>query len=206
MRFLLEGFLVSLGLIVAIGAQNAFILKQGLKKEHIFWLCLICSLSDAILIICGVKGVGIFIAKSQIFLLAITIFGAIFLFGYGFISLKSAFKNEALHVKKQDKNQTFKKAVFSVLALTFLNPHVYLDTFLLIGSIGGAYSPQNQNLFILGAVSASFAWFFSLGYGTKVLIPLFNKPKTWKILDFLIAIIMFFIAFGLVLRASNHYM
>lgn len=200
MRFLLEGFLVALGLIVAIGAQNAYILKQGLKKEHVFPLIFICSLIDAILIFCGVKGLGVIIAKSELFLLLVTIFGVLFLLGYGILSLKSAFKDEALIIKESNKSQTLKKAVLSVLALTLLNPHVYLDTFLLIGSIGGGHSPINQNLFIIGACSASFFWFFSLGYGSRALIPLFKKPKTWKILDFCIALVMFFIAGGLILR------
>lgn len=200
MRFLLEGFLVSIGLIVAIGAQNAYILKQGLKKEYVFPLVLICSFIDAFLIFCGVKGLGTLIAKSEIFLFLVTAFGVIFLLGYGILSLKSAFKNEALHVKEKEPTVPIKKAILTILALTLLNPHVYLDTFLLIGSIGGAYTPKNQNLFIIGASTASFVWFFALGYGARILTPLFQKPKTWKILDFFIALVMFFIAFGLVLR------
>lgn len=200
MRFLLEGFLVTFGLIVAIGAQNAYILKQGLKKEHVFPLVLLCSVMDAILIFCGVKGLGTIIAKSEVFLLGITIFGALFLLGYGILSLKSAFKDETLQIDTKAKSVSLKKSVIYLLALTLLNPHVYLDTFLLIGSIGGAYSLQNQNLFIIGASSASLVWFFSLGYGARVLIPLFQKPKTWKVLDFCIAMVMFFIAGGLIYR------
>lgn len=200
MRFLVEGFLVSFGLIVAIGAQNAYVLKQGLKKEHVFPIVLLCSFIDAILIFGGVKGLGTLIAKSEVFLMAVTIFGVIFLAGYGILSLKSAFKNETLHVKQKESANSLKKSILTILALTLLNPHVYLDTFLLIGSIGGAYSPQNQNLFIIGASASSFTWFFSLGYGARVLTPIFQKPKTWKILDFCIALVMFFIAIGLVLR------
>lgn len=200
MKIFLDGFLIALGLIVAIGAQNAYVLKQGLKKEYVFSIVLICSLIDAILIFCGVKGLGTIIAKSEIFLISITLFGIFFLTTYGVLSLKSAFKDEVFTVKNSEKPQSFKKAILTILALTLLNPHVYLDTFLLIGSIGGAYSTTNQNIFIIGASFASFVWFFSLGYGARVLVPLFKKPKTWKVLDFSIAIVMFFIAFGLIFR------
>lgn len=200
MRFLIEGFLVTFGLIVAIGAQNAYVLKQGLKKEYVLPIVLLCSIMDAILIFCGVKGLGTIIAKSEIFLFAITIFGALFLIGYGLLSLKSAFKKEIIQLDTKTNSKSLKKSILYLLALTLLNPHVYLDTFLLIGSIGGAYTEQNQNLFIIGASSASLTWFFSLGYGARVLAPLFQKPKTWQILDFCIALVMFFIAIGLVMR------
>lgn len=200
MHVFLTGFLTSLGLIVAIGAQNAYVLKQGLKKRHVFPLVVICSLIDAVLMYAGVKGVGTLVAKSEIFLYAITIFGVIFLCFYGVMSLKSAFKNSSLEVEENSKNVSLKKAILTVLALSLLNPHVYLDTVLLIGSIGGAYESVKQNFFILGAISASIVWFFSLGYGARILIPLFKNPRTWQVLDFLIALVMFFIAFGLVLR------
>lgn len=197
---LTQGFLVSFGLIVAIGAQNAYILKQGLKKEHVFILVLICSMIDAILIFLGVKGLGSLIASSETFLFFVTLFGIIFLVVYGVLSLKNAFSHEALHVKGLEAKTPLKKSLATILALTLLNPHVYLDTSLLIGSIGGAYEGMAQNFFILGACTASFVWFFGLGYGARVLAPLFQKPKTWMVLDIFIALVMFSIAFGLGLR------
>lgn len=196
----LQGFLVSFGLIVAIGAQNAYVLKQGLKKEHVFILALICALCDGILIFLGVKGVGVLIAKSEAFLFLITLFGIIFLLAYGLLSLKHAFSNEALHVKSQEEKTPLKKSVLTILALTLLNPHVYLDTFLLVGSIGGGFEGKGQNLFVAGAILASFTWFFGLGYGARILAPFFKKPKTWMYLDIFIACVMFFIAFGLTMR------
>lgn len=190
-----QGFLVSFGLILAIGAQNAYVLKQGLKKEHIFTLVLICSFIDASLITLGVKGIGQLIAKSDIFLFLVTIFGIIFLVFYGILSLKNAFKSNCLHVKQNETKNSYMKNILNILALSLLNPHVYLDTFLLIGSIGGGFEKSLQNTFIFGAVLASFIWFFSLGYGVRVLIPLFKNPKTWQILDILIAFVMFILAF-----------
>ena len=197
---ILKGFLVSMGLIVAIGAQNAFVLKQGIKGKFIFPIVLICSLIDATLIFLGVSGVGKIIASSKLFLYGVTLFGILFLSAYGFLALRNAFRNESLHVDGVVTEHSFKKAILTVLALTLLNPHVWIDTFLLIGSIGGHYTGNDQYAYILGATSASFLWFFALGYGARLLAPLFERPKTWQLLDGFIAFVMFSIAASLTLN------
>lgn len=200
LHIFIKGFLTSFGLIVAIGAQNAYVLKQGLKKRHVLPIVVICSLIDAVLMYAGVKGVGTLIAKSQIFLYGVTVFGVLFLCSYALISFKSALKSDTLKVERGSKNVSLKRAIFTLLALSLLNPHVYLDTLLLIGSIGGGLERVEQNFFISGAVFASILWFFSLGFGARVLVPLFQKPITWKILDILIGCIMLFIAIGLLMQ------
>lgn len=193
----IKGYLVAMGLIIAIGAQNAFVLKQGIKQEFVFPIVLTCSLIDAVLIFLGVSGVGKVIASSQIFLYGVTIFGIVFLSAYGLLALRNAFRSDALHVNTTSSNRSFKKVMLTVLALTLLNPHVWLDTFLLIGSIGAQHTGDEQQAYIIGACSASFTWFFALGYGARLLAPLFERPRTWQILEGIIALVMFSIAISL---------
>ncbi len=192
----LQGFLVSFGLIVAIGAQNVYVLKKGLLKEHTFPIALICFLLDATLIIAGVKGVGKILELYPSFFIYITWFGITFLSIYGFIALKNIFLTQKMKVIVKKEKSNLARTILSTLAISLLNPHVYLDTMMLIGSIGSHLRGFEQNLFILGAISASFIWFFSLAYGSRVLIPLFTKPLTWKLLDLFTAFIMFFIAYN----------
>lgn len=192
-----EGFLISFGLIMAIGAQNVYVLKRGILKEHVFLTAFTCSLIDATLIIAGVKGLGKFIEIFPNFLLYITIFGIIFLFSYGVLALKSVFKSNSMQVDTHSHKPSAKKVFLTLLSLSFLNPHVYLDTVILIGAIGGKYQGIEQNSFILGASSASFLFFFTLAYGSRILIPLFKRPITWKYLDIFTACVMFFIAYKL---------
>ncbi|MCS5592718.1 MAG: LysE/ArgO family amino acid transporter [Gammaproteobacteria bacterium] len=192
-----SGFALSFGLILAIGAQNAFILKQGLRREYVFILCLICAISDALLIALGVFGfvlmVNILPAVSMIARVA----GAIFLLVYGAISFYKAFKNnESLYANGASKT-TLVSAVLTCLALTWLNPHVYLDTFVLLGAVSTQY-PNEQYQFVLGASMASFIFFFSVGYGARFLAPIFNKPSAWKVLEFIIGGIMWIIAISLI--------
>lgn len=200
MLTIIKGFLVSFGLIVAIGAQNAYVLKQGLLKQHIFWVCLVCFLCDVTLLSLGVLGFGSLIDKNQTLKLALAIFGAVFLFWYGLRSFKSAYRGgENLSV--DTTNQTTispKKAIATTLALTLLNPHVYLDTLVLVGTVASPLTLVQKYQFLIGAVSASALWFFGLGYGARLLIPLFKKEKTWQLLDVFIGMIMWVIAFGLV--------
>ncbi len=196
MSAFIQGFLISMGLIVAIGAQNVYLLKKGLLKESVFIIALIFFLIDALLIITGVKGIGKILEKFPSFFNYITWFGIIFLLIYGFLALKLAFKTQTIDLSiKPHKNKKL-KVIFTALSISLLNPHVYLDTVMLIGSIGSHYRDSVQNLFIFGAISASFLWFFSLAYGSRVLIPLFKKPTTWKLLDLFTAFIMFFVAFN----------
>jgi L-lysine exporter family protein LysE/ArgO len=196
-QIFLNGFFVSLGLIMAIGAQNVYVLKRGLLKEHVFLVALTCGFIDALLIIAGIKGLGKFLEVFPSFITYITFFGIIFLLTYGFLALKSALKTHSMQVDTHSHKPSAKKVFFTLLSLSLLNPHVYLDTLILIGAIGNSYAKELQNLFALGAISASFLFFFSLAYGSRILIPLFKKPTTWKYLDLFTAFIMFFIAFNL---------
>lgn len=195
---ILKGFSVTLSLILAIGAQNAFVLKQGLKKEHIFPIVLICIFIDIILIGFGVFGIGYAVSKNPFLLKVIAMVGILFLTFYGFSCLKSAFKNEHMNVLNEKNKKSLKEVIILVLVFSLLNPHTYLDTILLIGGIGATYINLNdQYLFLLGCFMASSLWFIVLGFGARVLIPLFKKNITWKILDICIALMMFSIAYSL---------
>lgn len=196
---ILKGFTVTFSLIVAIGAQNAFVLKQGLKKEYIFSIVAICIFIDILLISSGVFGIGYLVSKNPSILKVIAIIGMLFLTFYGLTCLKSAFKNEHLDIAKEKKKKSFKEIFVLLMLFSLLNPHTYLDTILLIGGIGASYTILNDKLcFLLGSLIASTVWFVSLGFGSRFLIPIFQKNITWKILDICIAIMMFSIAFSLV--------
>ena len=196
----LTGFFLGLSLILAIGAQNTFVLRQGILGQHVFYVALFCALSDALLIIIGVAGISFFlnnfISQNSTFIFGLS---AIWLFSYGVIRLLSAFKyNKTMEVELSSLKGLF--PTISVAAvLTFLNPHVYLDTMILIGSISQQFSGFQKITFALGASLASFVFFFSLAYGAKLLIPVMQSTFSWKILDSVIAIIMFTLAFKLAL-------
>ena len=192
-----SGFLLGASLIIAIGAQNAFILRQGLLREHVFVLCLICALSDAALIALGVAGFGSLIAASETAITLVTWAGAAFLGVYGLIALRRAWKPGALKVAGDGKRSLW-SAVATGLSFTFLNPHVYLDTVVLLGGISAGFEGQARLTFALGAVIASFVWFYALGYGARLLQPVFARPLAWRILDVLIACVMFALAISLV--------
>lgn len=199
--YIFHGFWVSFGLIVAIGAQNAHVLKQGLLKQHIFWVCLTCFLCDAVLMSAGVLGFGTLIGQSKTALLILAVVGVLFLFWYGLRAFKSAWQggaNLAVTSEPDTKGKSVKQSVGITLALTLLNPHVYLDTLVLVGSIASPLTADQKQLFLLGAVGASGVWFFGLGYGARLLTPLFSKPKTWRVLDTLIGVVMWAIALGLI--------
>ena len=194
---LFAGFTLSFSLILAIGAQNAFVLKQGLRGEHVFWVCLFCACSDAILIILGIAGFNAVIQKLPWLEPLMRYGGAAFLFAYGARSFWAAFSTtEGLNPADQPP-QPLKKILLICLAFTWLNPHVYLDTFGLIGSISTQY--PDKFAFGLGATSASFVFFFSLGYGARLLRPVLAKPGAWKILDGIIGVVMWFIAISLLI-------
>lgn len=182
---------------MAIGAQNAYILKLGLLKQHVLKAVLLCILFDIMLISLGVMGLGYFIQGQQFLINCIAIVGIVFLCFYAFISFKNAFVNESLQIDGEVKVNPLKEVITMLLVFTFLNPHTYLDTVLLIGGIGANIEASLKLYFLLGAVSASSVWFFSLGFGARALIPLFKKPITWKILDISIGFVMLFIAYSL---------
>ncbi|MGI9365474.1 MAG: LysE/ArgO family amino acid transporter [Rhizobiaceae bacterium] len=196
----IEGFLLGGGLIIAIGAQNAFILKQGLKRQHVFILCLVASLADALLIVLGVVGMGALINANPELLFYITLAGAIFLAIYAVMAAIRAFTSNGLIAADRATGE-LGQAISILLAFTLLNPHVYLDTVVLLGGIAGQYSGSMRVAFATGAVLSSFAWFFSLGYGAQRLAPLFKNPSAWRMLDGLIAVIMATLSISLFIRA-----
>jgi L-lysine exporter family protein LysE/ArgO len=194
----LKGFIVTISLIMAIGAQNAYVLKLGLLKQYVLLAVLMCITFDFILISAGVFGLGYFIQGNQLLINSIAIFGIVFLCFYAALSFKSAFKNASLQIDGNVKTNPIKQVISLILVFTFLNPHTYLDTILLIGGIGANIQSELKIYFLLGAVSASAIWFFSLGFGARFLIPLFKKQITWKILDISIGFLMLFIAYSLI--------
>ena len=195
----ISGLLLGASLIIAIGAQNAFILRQGLLRQHVFILSLICALSDALLIAAGVAGLGTLISQSPKLITAVTIGGALFLFSYAIIAFRRALKPEVLKAANAGEAR-LGPAIAACLAFTFLNPHVYLDTVVLLGSLSAAYEGQARLAFGLGAATASFVWFFGLGYGARLLEPVFARPASWRVLDFLIGAVMSAIGLSLVSR------
>lgn len=198
MTSFLAGFAIGLSLIVAIGAQNAFVLRQGIRKSHVGKVVATCIISDGILILAGVAGFGA-LTKAMPMLEPITRWGgAIFLFLYGALSMRRAFfVRESLEAKGAAE-QSAKSAVLTCLALTWLNPHVYLDTVVLLGAIAAQYGAERW-IFGAGAVFASLVFFLSLGYGAALLQPIFARPRSWRILDFCVGILMWSIALSLVL-------
>ncbi len=193
----LPGFVLSLTLILAIGAQNAFVLRQGLRREHVFWVCLTCGMSDAILIVAGVAGFSALAKAVPWFETAMRYGGSAFLIWYGWRNAVSAWRGGAILDTSGEAAQSLSKTILTLLAITWLNPHVYLDTVVLIGSISAQY--PDRLAFGTGAVLASITFFFSLGYGARLLTPFFAKPLSWQILDGFIALTMWAIAAKLLL-------
>ncbi|WP_136442687.1 LysE/ArgO family amino acid transporter [Pacificoceanicola onchidii] len=187
----IAGFALGLSLILAIGAQNAFVLRQGLRRAHVLPVVLVCAISDAALIAAGVAGFGALVEAMPGLEWSMRLFGAAFLIWYGAKTLYSAWKGGGALTAGEEAG-SLRKAVLTCLALTWLNPHVYLDTVVLLGAISAQY--DNRLAFALGAMTASFAFFFSLGYGARLLAPLFAKPRAWQILDLIIALTMWAIA------------
>ncbi len=203
----LQGFGMGAGLIIAIGAQNAFVLKTGLLRRHLLAVVLFCFLSDATLIAAGVGGFGTLVAAFPLLTDAAAIGGAIFLAFYGARAAWSALRPGALQAGDGVGGPGLLATLATVAALTWLNPHVYLDTVVLVGGIAGQFPMPQRLWFGAGAVLASAAWFFALGYGARLLAPLFARPAAWQVLDGLIALVMWAIATSLLLglvRACCH--
>jgi len=187
------GFLLGGSLIIAIGAQNAFVLKLGIIRKHVFPVTMICALSDAVLIIAGVAGFGILVQSAPGLIVIVTYLGAAFLFVYGAMAFARSAKVQTLQTANVSAT-SLSKAVITILSLTFLNPHVYLDTVVLLGSLSTAYVGGAKLAFGAGATMASFVWFFALGYGARLLGPIFEKPISWRVLEFSIGVVMWAIA------------
>jgi L-lysine exporter family protein LysE/ArgO len=198
MHALLYGFSLGFSLILAIGAQNAFVLKQGLKNEHLFLVCLICAFSDALLILIGVSGFHLLLASFPSLVSIARFGGAAFLLIYGSISFYKAIRvTKGLQPSDIKSNSAWQSAL-TCLAFTWLNPHVYLDTVVLLGSVSTRFG-EDITWFATGAMSASFIYFLALGYGARLLRPVFAEARAWRILDFLIGCVMWGIALRLVL-------
>lgn len=194
----LSGLGFGLSLIIAIGAQNAFVLRQGLRREHVLPVVAICALSDALLIGLGVAGLGTLLQLVPWLLIAVRIGGAAFLIAYGVLAARRALRPAALVSEDGGEPTSRWTAVLTVLALTWLNPHVYLDTVVLLGSVAGTHGDERW-WFGLGAAVGSILWFTALGFGARFLRPLFAKPMAWRVLDGVIAVVMIAIAVSLLL-------
>ena len=196
----LQGLALSLGLIVAIGAQNAFILRQGLRREHVASVVFFCAITDALLIAAGVLGMAQALGESPMVANALALAGAVFLAAYGWNALRRALQQNGLLANEEGDGLTWAAAMAQAAAFTLLNPHVYLDTVLLVGSIGAQQPADLQVWFVAGASSASLLWFCALGFGARWLAPLFAKPRAWQVLDILIGLTMWALSGMLVLR------
>ena len=196
-----QGLLLSLGLIVAIGAQNAFVLRQGLRREHVGSVVLFCAAADAVLITAGVMGMAQALGQSPILARALAMAGAVFLAVYGWQALRRARHVHRLDASTAGSSMSLAAAVAQAAAFTLLNPHVYLDTVLLVGSIGAQQPAALRGWFIAGAASASLLWFSLLGFGARWLAPWFARPVAWRVLDGLIGVTMFVLSALLVRHA-----
>jgi L-lysine exporter family protein LysE/ArgO len=198
----LAGLATGLSLIVAIGAQNAFVLRQGLRVEHVLPVVAVCALSDAVLISAGVGGLGSLVERVPDLLRVVSVAGAAFLLWYGVLAARRALRPAALVAADGGTGAGLAATVTTCLALTWLNPHVYLDTVVLLGSLASSYAGQRW-AFGAGAVLGSVLWFTGLGFGARLLRPVFARPAAWRVLDAAIAVVMAAIAASLLARAFS---
>ena len=195
---LLAGFLSGAALIIAIGAQNSFVLRQGIRREHVLPIVLVCALADAFLIVAGIAGLGALIKAAPAVLAVARYGGALFLIVYGLGAVRRALRPQSLTTDPA-VGTTLGAALCTCLAFTLLNPLVYLDTVVLLGSLASQHGPHGRWVFGAGAALASLVWFFGLGYGARLLGPLFGRALAWRVLDSLIALTMFGLALSLLL-------
>ena len=194
----LAGFALGGSLIIAIGAQNAFVIRQGVLNRFVFWICLFCAASDTILIWAGTYGLAAVLAFMPQLLWIMRYGGAAFLFWYGITAARRAFAAQGL-AESSEKTQSLGAALALCATFTWLNPHVYIDTVALVGALANARPRGEQAGFAFGASLASFIWFFTIGYGAKALRGPLSQPKVWQAIDVVIAVIMFWLAFKLLL-------
>lgn len=201
LQLMMLGFGASLTLIVAIGAQNAYLLRLGVegRGRTLITVILICAISDAVLIAAGVAGIGAVIETAPAAIDVVRIFGAVFLISYGVLAARRAISPTGMTLDDSPADASMKAIILTTLALTWLNPHVYLDTVMLLGSIANQQGETDRWWWALGAMAASFTWFFLLGYGARLLKPLFARPSAWRVLDALIALIMIGLGAGLII-------
>lgn len=189
------GLITGASLIAAIGSQNAFVLTQAVRREYYWQIGLTCALLDIVLIFSGAAGMGALIKASPVFLTIATWSGVIFLIGYGGIALRAAMQSNTLEAKSRGGFKTLGAAITATLALSLLNPHVYLDTVVLLGSLAGRYPGYEPYWFAAGASTFSMIWFTSISLGAKTLTPIFKNPNAWRLLDISVCITMWTIAY-----------
>jgi L-lysine exporter family protein LysE/ArgO len=194
----LTGFVLGGSLIIAIGAQNAFVLRQGLLRLHVTLVVIVCVLIDVILTTVGVGGLSTSLGRNPPATAALAAAGACFLGWYGFGAARRACSSQSLSAAPTAGGQSARGILLQTLAVSLLNPHVYLDTVLLIGSVGVQQAPSLRPAFLAGVWTASFGWFASLGFGSRLLAPVFARPIAWRVLDGLVAIVMWSIAVALI--------
>ncbi|MGV9817819.1 LysE/ArgO family amino acid transporter [Nocardia xishanensis] len=195
----LSGLGFGLSLIVAIGAQNAFVLRQGVRGQHVAPVVAVCALSDIVLIAAGIAGFGTLVESLPSVVTVVRYAGAAFLIGYGVLAARRALSGGALTADGAGASVALGATILTCLALTWLNPHVYLDTVLLLGSFANTYAPPDRWFLGAGAMLASILWFVGLGFGARLLGPLFARPTAWRVLDSAIALVMFTLATSLLL-------
>jgi L-lysine exporter family protein LysE/ArgO len=192
------GFALSATLIIAIGAQNAFVLRQGIRKEHVAPIVAFCAIADLLLIGVGVAGLAGILGDSPTLVALLTIAGSAFLLWYGIRALQRALLPQSLRAAAGNEPLSLGNAMAQAAGFTLLNPHVYLDTVLLMGSIGTRQPPDMRIWFVGGAACASGVWFTTLGFGARLLAPIFAKPRAWQVLDTLVGLTMLFLAVVLI--------
>jgi len=201
LAYYLKGLGLGAGLIVAIGSQNAHVLRMGLQRQHVGLTVLVCIVCETLLISAGIAGIGTLIERSPLLLNAARWGGALFLAWYGLRAWKAAFGAGSLQAASGAR-LSVRQALLTVLAVTWLNPHVYLDTVVLLGAVGGQQGPDGKWWFALGAVSAACAWFSLIGFGARLLSPWFARPAAWRLLDGMIGTVMLALALTLALQAA----
>ncbi|CAN7456511.1 LysE/ArgO family amino acid transporter [Variovorax sp. LjRoot290] len=195
------GFGLTLGLIVAIGAQNAFVLRQGLRREHVWPVILFCALADTVLVAVGVVGMGQVLDRLPLVAPALTVGGALFLLVYAAFAWRRALRPAALHAAAGGAGRnSLRRVMTQTAAFTLLNPHVYVDTLLLVGAVGAQQAGLGKGAFVAGTALASASWFAGLGAGARLLAPLFAKPVAWRWLDALVGLVM--LVLGVVLAGQ----
>ena len=198
----MNGFVLTLGLIMAIGAQNAHVLRQGLRGEHVLLTVVVSALGDIGLILLGMAGLGAVFSANPDWMDAARYGGAAFLGWYGLRSLRSALKGGGLETDAgQRRSLTWRQALLAAVGFSLLNPHAYLDTVVLLGSIGNSQAAELRPMFTAGAITGSVCWFVLLGYGARLLAPVFRRPRAWQVLDAGVALMLWGIAAWLILSA-----
>lgn len=198
-----KGFFLALSLIMAIGAQNAFVIKQAFLKRYVFIICTLCFVSDVFLMSLGIFGVGEFLGKNRLFSFILALGGIAFCLFYALLSFRAAFSKEVKSLDEGIHSNSLKKTLLLTLAFTYLNPHAYLDTIFLIGAAALNFSFDEKISFALGSYCASLVWFFSLGYGVKILSSTMKNPNFLRLIDFFTACVMCVVAYSLIGYVKN---